>query len=410
VFSLCFAAGLCEGYDLLVAGVAAPKFAPALGLGAGDLGWVFAAAGMGLMVGAILGGRLADHVGRRPVLVLSLLVMSAFSIGSAFAPDRTAMLTMRFLTGLGLGGALPNMLALVHETSPPDRTRKRVTMLGSAIPLGGATLGLLLLIMPTLPWRTMFWLGGIAPLLVAVCCQILMPRMTVRPPDRPAATGVVVFALTGEQRASATMLLWVTILCVSVSVAMMTNWLPSQLAARGFPGTSMGRIVMMLTLGGAAGGLVFGLIAGGRGSVLVQRSAWTGMIASLLMLLAAGSSEGMVAAASFGTGFFSNGAQFLLLGIATDLYPHVLRGTGTGFAVGVGRLGAVLGPIVGGAVLAGTGQADSAFWTLIPLLLLSLVTGGILWRAVQRELLPSAAHCGTGAINALGQGSAATSC
>jgi MFS family permease len=128
------------------------------------------------------------------------------------------------------------------------------------------------------------------------------------------------------------------------------------------------------------------------------------------MLLAAGSSEGMVAAASFGTGFFSNGAQFLLLGVATDLYPHVLRGTGTGFAVGVGRLGAVLGPIVGGAVLAGTGQADSAFWTLIPLLLLSLVTGGILWRAVQRELLPSAAHCGTGAINALGQGSAATSC
>lgn len=179
------------------------------------------------------------------------------------------------------------------------------------------------------------------------------------------------------------MLLWVTILCVSVSVAMMTNWLPSLMAARGFPGTSMGRIVMMLTLGGAAGGLIFGLFAGGRRSVLVQRLAWTGMIASLLMLLAAGSSEGMVAAASFGTGFFSNGAQFLLLGIATDLYPHVVRGTGTGFAVGVGRLGAVLGPIAGGAVLAGTGHADSAFWTLIPLLLVSLVTGGILWRVVQ---------------------------
>jgi AAHS family 3-hydroxyphenylpropionic acid transporter len=312
-------------------------------------------------------------------------IMSAFSIGSALAPDLWTMFAMRLLTGLGLGGVLPNMLALVHETSPPDRARSRVTMLGAAIPLGGATLGLLLLFVPTLAWRTMFWCGGIAPLLVAACCQILLPRMIVGLSERPVAARAVRFALMGEQRAGPTMLLWVTIFCVSVSVAMMTNWLPSLMTARHFPGSSMGSVVMVLTLGGATGGIAFGMFAIHR-SALVQRVAWGGMIASLLLLLGSGSSEAAVAAAAFGMGFFLNGGQSLLFGIATDLYPNLVRGTGTGFTVGVGRLGATLGPLAGGAVLARTGQADTAFWTLAPLLVLSLVTGGLLWGLLQRRL------------------------
>jgi MFS family permease len=268
VFALCFAAGLCEGYDMLVAGVAAPRFAPVLGLGPQQIGGVFGAAGLGLLLGALIGGRMADLVGRRPVLVISLLVLGVFSIASAFAGDLPSLLAMRFLAGLGLGGALPNLLALVNETSPPDRAATRVTMLGSAMPFGGACLGMLMVVMPGLTWQAMFWIGGIAPIVVAVACQLLLPRFPAGRPDRTRGSIAVGYALGGERRALRTALLWITTLCVAISVAMLVNWLPSLMISRDFAGPSTARIVMMLTLGGAASGFVrlpFAPVAGGGG-------------------------------------------------------------------------------------------------------------------------------------------------
>lgn len=381
VFALCFAAGLCEGYDMMVAGVAAPRFAPVFGLGPQQIGGVFGAAGIGLLLGALIGGRLADRVGRRPVVVASLLVLGLFSIAGALVGDLSSLLAMRFFTGLGLGGALPNILALVNETSPPGKTATCVTMLGSAMPFGGACLGALTVAIPGLSWQTMFWLGGIAPLLVALAFQFLLPRFSVAASRRPASIG---FALAGEQRGVPTALLWVTTLCVAISVAMMVNWLPSLMIARDFSGPSTGRIVMMLTLGGAASGFAFGILA--RRSYVYQ-AAWAGGIASVLLMLAAGRSEIMAAAAAFGLGFFLSGGQFLLYGLATDLYPRVVRGTGTGFAVGVGRFGAVLGPLLAGALLARTGDANQAILALLPLLAFSLAT---VWWMSRHTLLQAA--------------------
>lgn len=380
VFALCFAAGLCEGYDLMVAGVAAPKFAPVFGLNPQQIGWVFGAAGIGLLLGAIVGGRLADLFGRRVVLVASLLVMGAFSIASASIADLPTLLAMRFLTGVGLGGALPNMLALVNETSPPGKAATRVTMLGSAMPFGGAILGALLVALPALDWKTMFWLGGIAPLLVAGLCQLLLPPFKPVPRTEARQAIGVGCALAGEGRGARTALLWVTTLCVSISVAMIINWLPSLMIAREFPTASTGRIVMMLTLGGAASGFAFGLLARRVNPRLVYGAAWVGMIASVLLMLAAARSEGAAAVASFGLGFFLSGGQFLLYGLTTDLYPQAVRGTGTGFAVGVGRFGTVLGPLLAGALLTRTGNANDALLALLPLLLLSLLTVWLLSR------------------------------
>jgi AAHS family 3-hydroxyphenylpropionic acid transporter len=389
VFGLCFAAGMCEGYDLLVAGITAPRFAPAFGLGPQQIGWVFGAAGIGLLLGAVIGGRLADLVGRRPVLVVSLLVMGVFSIASALVGDLPSLLGMRFLTGLGLGGALPNILAMVNETSPPGKTATRVTMLGSAMPVGGAVLGLLTVVMPGLSWQTLFWLGGISPILVAAACQFLLPPFRTNAAGEPQESIGIPFALAGEGRGLPTALLWVTTLCVAISVSMMINWLPSLMIAREFDGPATGRIVMMLTLGGAASGFAFGLLARSMKANIVYFAAWAGMIASVLLMLAAQRSEAAAAAASFGLGFFLSGGQFLLYGIATDLYPRGVRGTGTGFAVGVGRFGAVLGPLLAGALLARTGNANHAILALLPLLLLSFAT--IWWLGKPRQLRPSLA-------------------
>lgn len=343
---------------------------------------MFGAAGIGLLLGAVIGGRCADLVGRRPVLVVSLLVMGVFSIASALVDDLTSLLAMRFLTGLGLGGALPNILAMVNETSPPGKTATRVTMLGSAMPVGGMVLGLLTVVIPALPWKTMFWLGGISPILVAIACQFLLPPFPARAAGEQE-TASIPFALTGEGRGMPTALLWITTLCVAISVSMMINWLPSLMIARAFSGPATGRIVMMLTLGGAASGFAFGLLARRMKSGLVYLIAWAGMIASVLLMVAAQHSEAVAAAASFGLGFFLSGGQFLMYGIATDLYPRVVRGTGAGFVVGVGRLGAVLGPLLAGALLARTGDADDAILSLLPLLLLSFAT--IWWLGKPRE-------------------------
>lgn len=381
VFALCFAAGMCEGYDLLVAGITAPRFAPVFGLGPQQIGWVFGAAGMGLLAGALIGGRMADLAGRRPVLVASLLVMGVFSIASALVSDFPSLLAMRFLTGLGLGGALPNILAMVNETSPAGKTATRVTMLGSAMPVGGALLGLLTVIMPGMSWQTLFWLGGVSPILVAAACQFMLPPFATAPSGE-RETASIPFALTGERRGTPTILLWVTTLCVAISVSLMVNWLPSLMMARDFSSPSTGRIVMMLTLGGAASGFAFGLLARRAGTRFVYVIAWIGMIASVFLLLAARHSEAAAAIASFGLGFFLSGGQFLLYGAATDLYPRAVRGTGTGFVVGVGRFGAVLGPLLAGALLARTGNADVAILSLLPLLLLSFAT--ILWLARPR--------------------------
>lgn len=382
VFALCFLAGMCEGYDLLVAGITAPRFAPAFGLGPQQIGWVFGAAGIGLLIGALIGGRMADLVGRRPVLVISLLVMGVFSIASPLVSDLPSLLAMRFLTGLGLGGALPNILAMVNETSPAGKTATRVTMLGSAMPVGGAVLGLLTVVAPGLSWQSLFWLGGISPVMVALACQFLLPPFPTGDSREPIG---IPFALAGEGRGPPTALLWITTLCVAISVSMMVNWLPSLMIARDFSGPSTGRIVMMLTLGGAASGFAFGLLARRVAPGIVHGLAWAGMIASVLLMLAAQRSEAAAAIASFGLGFFLSGGQFLLYGLATDLYPRAVRGTGTGFVVGVGRFGAVLGPLLAGALLARTGNADTAILALLPLLILSFATVGWLGKRRQRD-------------------------
>ncbi len=155
---------------------------------------------------------------------------------------------------------------------------------------------------------------------------------------------------------------------------------------------------MMLTLGGAASGFAFGTLARRMNPSIVFRLAWIGGIASVLLMLAAGRSEGAAAAASFGLGFFLSGGQFLLYGLATDLYPRAVRGTGTGFAVGVGRFGAVLGPLLAGALLARTGNANDAILSLLPLLLLSLATVWWLTKAGTRSLSPGEAREGIAVV------------
>lgn len=383
VFILCFLAGLCEGYDLLVAGVTAPKFAPALGLNPEQLGWVFSASTLGLFVGALAGGQLADRIGRRAVIIASLILLGLFSIGTALVSDLGGLLAMRFLTGIGLGGTLPNILSMTNEASRPEQATMRVTMLGSAMPFGGALVGAVMMAAPDLDWRAVFLIGGVAPMLVAALMIFALPES---PAFRRAATAGspgksgVAMALAGDRRLAATLLIWASSFFTALTLYMMINWLPSMLTDRGFVKAEVGGVIMMLTFGGAASGFAFGALTrlGRRGLLYVVT--WLGMIASVAGMALAPHDMKPVCAASFGIGFFVSGGQFLLYALTTELYPPPVRGAGVGFAVGVGRLGAVAGPLLAGGLLMADHDAGAVMLAAVPLIAISLASALVLLR------------------------------
>ncbi len=374
VFFLCFIAGLCEGYDLQSAGIAAPKFAPVFHLDPAHLGWVFSASTFGLFIGALVGGRLADRIGRRGVLIASMLVFGLFSIGTALVPDVNSLLLIRFLTGLGLGGAMPNLIALTAEAGKPERATMRVTMLSAAMPFGGFIVGGLMVAHPEIDWKSIFWIGGLAPIAVAALMVISLPESTAFQIDR--ALGIradIPQALAGDKRMAPTLLMWTAAFFTSLALYLLINWLPSLLVSKGFLKTDASKIAMVLTLGGAASGFVFGALARFRLRGLLYLLTWLGMIVSVVGMALVSHTLPLACLAGFGIGFFLSGGGFLLYAFATELYPSAGRATGFGFLVGASRLGAVAGPLLAGILLTADRNAGDVMLSLVPLIAIALI-------------------------------------
>ncbi|MGC3980856.1 MAG: MFS transporter [Steroidobacteraceae bacterium] len=173
---LCILATFCEGINLQAAGVAAAGIVGEHHPDARTLGAFFSASTLGLFIGALLGGKLADHVGRKLVLVSSVGIFGVFSLLTAAAWDMSSLTWMRLLTGLGLGGALPNLIALVAESSSEDRRNANVTLVYAGTPLGGALISLVSMLSPSEAWRWMFIIGGVVPLLITPVMARYLPE------------------------------------------------------------------------------------------------------------------------------------------------------------------------------------------------------------------------------------------
>jgi AAHS family 3-hydroxyphenylpropionic acid transporter len=374
VFALCFIAGLCEGYDLQSVGIAAPKFAPVFHLDPAHLGWVFSASTFGLFIGALVGGRMADRIGRRGVLIASMLIFGLFSIGTALVSDTNSLLLMRFLTGLGLGGAMPNLIALTAEAGKPERAAMRVTMLSSAMPFGGFLVGTLTVAKPDIDWKAVFWIGGLAPIAVAALMLFTLPESDAFQINR--AQGIrtdIPEALAGDKRLTPTLLMWTAAFFTSLALYLLINWLPSLLVSKGFLKPEASKIIMVLTLGGAASGFTFGALARVRRRGVLYLLTWLGMMASVAGMAVVSHDIALACLAGFGIGFFLSGGGFLLYALATELYPSAGRATGLGFLVGASRLGAVAGPLLAGVLLTADRNASDVMMSLVPLIAVALV-------------------------------------
>jgi MFS transporter, AAHS family, 3-hydroxyphenylpropionic acid transporter len=374
---LCFFAALCEGIDLQAAGVAAAGIRQQFHPDSQWLAYFFSASTAGLFIGAMIGGRLADSLGRKPVLVTSIAVFGLFSVLTALAWNVGSLTLARLLTGFGLGGALPNLLAIGSENAPENRRSAYVTIIYAGNPLGGALASLVSLLTSPAHWSWIFIVGGVTPLIIAPVLgrwlhePQVFSTLTARGAQSPTARRNVL-AFLEEGRALRTVLLWISFLLSLLTLYLLLNWLPTLLASSGFSKPAVAIAMISFNIGGWLSALFIGFHLDTQ---LRHRGVLVTFISVplLLLLLALGPTQSsIVALVVFVLGAAVVGAQAILYAFAPLLYPTRIRGTGVGFAVAMGRMGSVAGPLLGG-VLVGSGRNTSQ--VLIGLLPIALACG-----------------------------------
>ena len=365
---LCALASLLEGFDNQSVGVAAPKLALEFALSPEQKGLVFSAATLGLFIGAALGGRVSDILGRRRMLAASLLLFGLCSFLTAMATGPQSLIVARLLTGLGLGGAMPTFIALSSESVPPQRRVSAVTIIMAGMPLGGAVAGLIAVgDQFGWGWRTIFYVGGAAPILLSwLVLRGLPPEPLGSRPVSSARLESVSTVLFGSARALTTVLLWIGFFFTQLVLLLMLNWLPSLLVGLGFSRTHASWASVCFNLSGALGAMVIGHLHAGTQKRFWVALTYLGMGLALAALPAVGGSLWVATVACALAGLFIIGAQLVLFALAPLYYARPIRGTGVGAAVAMGRLGSVVGPLYASMLLGGGGTSATVLIGILP--------------------------------------------
>ena len=373
---LCLLAAMLEGFDIASMGVAAPKMMPVLGLTKPEAGWAFSASLFGLLFGAAIAGPLSDRIGRKPVLLTAVTVFGVFSLGTALANAYQPLLAVRFLTGLGLGGAMPMLIAMASELASAKRRTVVVSSITAGMPMGGALVGLLARSdLAAADWRVIFMVGGALPLLLVLALWLWLPETGGKAEAAPAA-GMT--ALFGKGGLGTTLSLWLSYAAIALVLHLFLNWLPSLLVARGVEGKTAAGISTLFNLGGVAGGVLVGLTIDRLGPRWPLAAAVAGLIAVLFALAAPGAGLPATAGLAFGAGFLIMATQFGLYGVGPGYYAPSVRGTGIGAAIAAGRFGSALGPVLAGQLLGGGASPGQVVMSTVPIVLVAGVAAMLL--------------------------------
>jgi MFS transporter, AAHS family, benzoate transport protein len=343
VLPLGWAAVLLDGFDLVVLGTVLPvlleqkMLTPSSGSAVATVGLV------GMMVGAVAIGTVTDVIGRRKALIFSVTLFSAFTLLCALAPNVLVFGVLRFLAGLGLGGCLPTAIALANEHS---RNNRGTTLIMTGYHVGAVLTALLgLVVLPN--WRLLFVLGALPAL-------VLVPLMLRHLPESrtfdPTPAKDVVGSLFQPGLIRATLAFWVATFMGLLLVYGLNTWLPQIMRSAGYPlGAALG-LLLTLNIGAIVGLLVAGTVAD-RVGVRPAAIGWFLAAAVFLALLSVKLPGVGVYLAVLLAGFFVFSSQVLVYAYITRTYGDANRATGLGWAAGVGRIGAICGPLLGGALL-----------------------------------------------------------
>jgi AAHS family 4-hydroxybenzoate transporter-like MFS transporter len=382
---------ILDGLDNQLLGAAVPALMNEWALPRPAFASVLAAGMVGMMIGGFIGGYIGDRLGRRIALLGSVIWFGVLTVLVAFADDVTTLFALRFIAGLGLGGAMPNAAALASEYVPLRRRPFAVTMTIVCIPLGGTLAGFTgALILPTYGWRTLFLVGGILPLLLAAVLWKVLPesprflaRERARWPELvsllrrlghsvPADTTFVDARENAVARASVgslfvpqyrrdTLALGAAFFFCLLSVYTGTNWVPALLTGAGFSVGIANYGLTAFNLGGVIGAITGAILFSHLGSRLTMLTMTAGAIAGCLLLASvsiAGQSIFAVLAMLAWTGGLINAVQTTMYALAAHVYPAAIRATGVGTAVAFGRIGGVASPYAGAWALESGGPSQ----------------------------------------------------
>jgi MFS transporter, AAHS family, 4-hydroxybenzoate transporter len=400
VTALCALVVLLDGLDLQIVGYLGSALALEWHLTADQLGRVFSSGLLGMMFGLLLCGPLADRFGRRPVITVSAAVLGLATILTAAARDPTELLACRLVVGLGLGGTLPNALALTGDYCPERWRASLLTVMFTGFSLGAILGGgLAAAVVAQYGWRPVFVVAGALPLCLAPVLGWWLPEsphVMVRIRRKAAAlmallrrVNPAILLPTGTQlllpgdaqetaspgrlfrdgRATGTILLWVACFMSFMEIYFLPLWLPTLLSGAGL---SLGQAVLGTTaffVGGIVGGLLCGVLMDRLGFTFVLTGVFT---CAALVVPMIGIAPGWLPAAvvtSFLAGACAGGGQKGLNALTVAFYPAQIRATGVAWAFGVGRIGAILGPLVAGWLLArGWAASEILFAAALPML------------------------------------------
>jgi MFS transporter, AAHS family, 4-hydroxybenzoate transporter len=411
-----------DGIDNQLLGVAVPAIMKDWALPRGAFAPILACGMVGMLVGGAVGGIIGDRIGRRFALIGSVLTFGLLTLALAFADNLWVLGILRFLAGLGLGGALPNATALASEYVPRRRRAFAVTLTIVCVPLGGALVALVAgRMLPTFGWRTLFAVGGLLPVIAAIILVRYLPespRYLARRPERwPELTAILrrighpvpagsIFVDLGETALARTsvgalfspdfrrdtLALWGAFFSCLLAVYTAFNWIPSLLNDAGLGIAVASNGMAAFNLGGVAGAILGGMMIARLGSKPTMLGMSAGAIAGALVLAImpiAVTSGALPIIIMLGyTGGLINAVQTTMYALAAHVYPTMVRATGVGTAAAVGRTGAVISTYAGSWALDAGGS--HAFFGLMAAAMMSVfVCLALVRRHVQRSELPA---------------------
>jgi len=384
VFLLCLCIVFFDGFDLVVISVALPKISAFLHVGMAGLGLAVGAGQLGPLVGAMVLGTMADRFGRKRMLLISAIIFGIFTIMIATITSVEQLALYRFLSGVGLGGAIPNALAFGCEYAPSKKRATFTTIMWTGMPLGSVISGFVAAwLLPHYGWQTLFWVGGVAPLLITLAVAPFLPEsleFLVRQGTNKSAIqklvakispklandpdtelyvndvkreGVPVKHLFTEGRAFTTLGIWLLFFLSFYLLWVLIAWTPTLLKKSGASVQQYSVAFAMLHVGSFITALVIGRL-------MDRFNLYKVLVVTFLLAFVSVCAFGYLSAAPFlviavmavVTGLFVNGGNTGLLALCTTSYPTSIRGSGVGWAYGLGKVGSMLGPVVGGFLLA----------------------------------------------------------
>lgn len=415
----CFLCMVVDGFDIQAMSYAAPSLIADWGIPKAELGPVFSISMLGMLIGSLALGSVADRVGRRPVLVVAALAIAVLMYFTAHATTVSTLMALRFFTGIAMGAIVPNVATVMTEYAPRHNRVLLLTLVSSGMVVGGLVGGAIAAaIIPLHGWQAVFYVGAIAPLCVGLLMLFALPEslqwcvlrgrqlarvrailVRIEPGlqideqtsliiSEPRKKGLSIVHLFADGRLRGTLLLWLINFMNMLCVYFLASWTPVLMSAAGHSPSQAVLAGTSMWLGGLAGGLLLGWFVDRRGFGAVLVPTFVVSAVAIVLFSYSYTSINLAYLSIAVAGFGILGGQAALNAMTATFYPTALRATGTGWTLGVGRLGGICGPFVGAMLL-------HLQWSTSDLLVAAAIPAGIaalgiagFWHVSRRAAVP----------------------